>query len=69
MNARGLLTLGTHNLSYAHDANDVARALAAYEEVLPWITTAIETGNLAAELRCKPLAPLFRVRGDGDTNP
>ena len=34
MLARGILTVGTHNLSFAHSEDDVEMLLTAYDEVL-----------------------------------
>lgn len=62
MFARGILTLGTHNISYAHSDDDIATLLAAYGEVLPLIKDAVENGTLGKQLRCKPLEPLFKLR-------
>jgi glutamate-1-semialdehyde 2,1-aminomutase len=62
MFARGMLCLGTHNMSYAHSDEDVARLLVAYDEVLPLMRDAIATGTLDSRLSCAPLVPLFRVR-------
>jgi glutamate-1-semialdehyde 2,1-aminomutase len=59
---RGILTLGTHNMSYAHSDDDVDRLLAAYDEVLPLLASAVESGSVRDQLRCEPLKPLFRVR-------
>jgi glutamate-1-semialdehyde 2,1-aminomutase len=60
--ARGILTLGSHNISYAHDANDVERILLAYDEVFPLLRDAVENRSIPQYLRCKPLQPLFKVR-------
>jgi glutamate-1-semialdehyde 2,1-aminomutase len=62
MFSRGILTLGSHNMSYAHSSEDVEKLLAAYDEVLSLIATAINNKSLAEELRCAPLVPLFKVR-------
>lgn len=59
---RGVLSVGTHNLSYAHTAADVARLLEVYDEVLPMIGRVLDAGMLREALRCEPLVPLFRVR-------
>jgi glutamate-1-semialdehyde 2,1-aminomutase len=59
---RGILTLGTHNMSYAHSDEDVARLLEAYDEVLPLISSAVVAGDVRSQLHCEPLRPLFRVR-------
>lgn len=59
---RGILTLGTHNLSYAHSPEDIARLLDVYREVFTLIKRAVERGDINAQLRCAPLEPLFRLR-------
>ncbi|WP_457423616.1 aminotransferase class III-fold pyridoxal phosphate-dependent enzyme [Roseateles sp. P5_E7] len=59
---RGILSVGTHNMSYAHSEADIDRLLAVYEEVLPFIGRTLDAGGLEAALRCKPLVPLFKLR-------
>jgi glutamate-1-semialdehyde 2,1-aminomutase/spore coat polysaccharide biosynthesis protein SpsF len=61
MFARGILTLGTHNMSYAHSNEDVQRLLDSYDEVLGILKTAVG-GKLERLLVCKPLEPLFKIR-------
>lgn len=61
--ARGVLTLGTHNMSYAHSEADVAELLGVYDEVFPVLAAALAQGDLKARLNCEPLQPLFKVRG------
>jgi glutamate-1-semialdehyde 2,1-aminomutase len=61
MFARGILTLGTHNISYAHSHDDIKRLLAAYAEVMPILCEAGDRG-VSGLLRCEPLVPLFRLR-------
>lgn len=60
--ARGILSFGTHNLSYAHSDEDIARLLAVYDEVLPLLGAAAHEGRIGELLRCKSLEPLFKVR-------
>jgi len=62
--ARGILTLGTHNISYAHSESDVDRLLKVYDEVFPLLKAAVTVTErrLAQLLRCKPLEPLFKLR-------
>lgn len=60
--ARGFITLGTHNLSYAHSEADIDRLLAVYGELLPRMVQLDAAGRVRQELRCEPLQPLFRVR-------
>lgn len=59
---RGILSVGSHNVSYAHSEDDVDRLLAVYAEVLPAIGRNLDEGTLLRALRCKPLTPLFKVR-------
>ncbi len=60
--ARGVLTLGTHNISYAHSDADIDRLIAVYDEVFPLLKAAVTERRLAQLLRCKPLEPLFKLR-------
>jgi glutamate-1-semialdehyde 2,1-aminomutase len=60
--ARGVLTLGTHNMSYAHTDADIDRLTAVYREVLPIVADAVRNKALKQYLKCEPLQPLFKVR-------
>jgi glutamate-1-semialdehyde 2,1-aminomutase len=60
--ARGIMTLGTHNLTYAHSDADVDRLLDVYDEVFPILREAVDDGAMKQYLKCAPLQPLFRVR-------
>ncbi|MFL6647956.1 MAG: aminotransferase class III-fold pyridoxal phosphate-dependent enzyme [Sulfurifustaceae bacterium] len=62
MLARGVLALGTHNMSYAHEDADIATLLRVYREVLPLVVGAVRTRNLESMLKCRALEPLFKVR-------
>jgi glutamate-1-semialdehyde 2,1-aminomutase len=62
MLARGVLSVGTHNISFAHSEGDIAHLLQAYDAVLPLIRVAVAEKNVRDYLRCVPLEPLFRVR-------
>ncbi|MCX8003938.1 MAG: aminotransferase class III-fold pyridoxal phosphate-dependent enzyme [Burkholderiaceae bacterium] len=62
MFARGILTVGTHNLCYAHGEPEIDRLLAVYEEVVPLLADAVRNRRLETQLRCAPLEPLFKVR-------
>lgn len=59
---RGILSLGTHNMSYAHTDDDIARLLTVHDEVLASVADAVSKRNLESRLQCQPLEPLFRVR-------
>jgi glutamate-1-semialdehyde 2,1-aminomutase len=61
--ARGILSIGTHNLSYAHTDEDIERLLAVYDEVFTVIGNALtDNAPLHRYLHCDPLIPLFKVR-------
>ena len=60
--ARGILTLGAHNMSYAHNDTNVDRLLGVYDEVFPILKDAVENRALESYLRCEPLVPLFKIR-------
>jgi glutamate-1-semialdehyde 2,1-aminomutase len=59
---RGFLSLGTHNMSYAHSEEDVDRLLTAYDEVLPKLKDAAVNRSARQYLKVAPLEPLFKVR-------
>jgi glutamate-1-semialdehyde 2,1-aminomutase len=60
--ARGVLSLGSHNMSFAHSDEDVAQLLDTYDAVFPVLRDAITGGTLGAQLRCDTLQPVFKVR-------
>jgi glutamate-1-semialdehyde 2,1-aminomutase len=62
MHQRGFLSVGSHNLNYAHSDADIQALIAAYDQVLPMIGRVLDEGRLAQALRCEPLVPLFKVR-------
>jgi glutamate-1-semialdehyde 2,1-aminomutase len=59
---RGILSLGTHNISYAHSIPDAEALIAAYSELLPAIGGLLDSETLRGALRCAPLVPLFKLR-------
>lgn len=60
--ARGILTVGTHNISFAHSDGDIDALLAVYDQVFPMLRTARERGDVRERLKCAPLQPLFKLR-------
>lgn len=60
--ARGILSNGTHNLTYAHKIEDIKQLLAVYDEVFPLIKEAVHHHTLFDALQAKPLQNLFKVR-------
>lgn len=59
---RGILTIGSHNISFSHSNADIDKLLIAYSEVIPLLQKAILQGDLYSYLRCEPLESLFKVR-------
>jgi glutamate-1-semialdehyde 2,1-aminomutase len=62
MFARGILTIGSHNMSYSHSDADLGRLFNAYDEVIPMLVEGVRQNKLESMLRCQPLEPLFKVR-------
>ena len=60
--ARGLFTLGSHNMSYAHRDDEITTLISVYGEVFPLLADAVRRGDVESRLCCEPLQPLFRVR-------
>jgi glutamate-1-semialdehyde aminotransferase len=57
---RGVLWSGFHNLALAHGEEEVSWLLSAYEEALPVLKEAVETGTVRERLRGEPVEPVFR---------
>jgi glutamate-1-semialdehyde aminotransferase/spore coat polysaccharide biosynthesis protein SpsF (cytidylyltransferase family) len=62
MLANGVLSLGSHNLCYAHNEGDMQQVLYAWEATLNTLARWSKAGNLASKLRCPPIEPVFKVR-------
>jgi glutamate-1-semialdehyde 2,1-aminomutase len=62
MFAQGVLILGSHNVSFAHDAADLTRLEAAYQSTCATLADVISGRPLRQLLHCEPLQPLFRLR-------
>jgi glutamate-1-semialdehyde 2,1-aminomutase len=60
--ARGVLGLGSHNVSYAHTAADLRQAAIGYAGALGVIREALADGRIEGRMRVPPLEPVFRVR-------
>lgn len=60
--ARGILTVGTHNISFAHSDADIESLFNVYDEVFPMMRVAVEGHGVKARLNCAPLQPLFKLR-------
>ena len=59
---RGVLSIGSHNISYSHSEEDVSSLLNAYKEVFYIIYLAVHKGKMSKLLEVEPLRPLFKVR-------
>ena len=59
---RGILTLGSHNLSFSHTKKEVDKLLEVYDEVLPIIKQCIDNQALLENIQGDILKPLFKVR-------
>lgn len=58
----GIITIGSHNLSYAHSEEDIDRLIAAYRKYFEKVQLAKQTKSIAKMLSCEVLQPLFKVR-------
>lgn len=61
---RGVLWGGFHNVCFTHTDEDVQKTLAAYDEVLALLASALNENSVAQQLRGKPLEAVFRKVGD-----
>lgn len=59
---RGILILGSHNISLSHTKHNVDELLVAYQEVLPKIKEHINNQDLLEHTYGDILQPLFKVR-------
>ncbi|KHT52254.1 aminotransferase class III-fold pyridoxal phosphate-dependent enzyme [Vibrio sinaloensis] len=58
----GILTLGTHNLSFSHNAVHIAQLLKSYEQFFELLKECIAKQTVENVLDCEVLVPLFKVR-------
>ncbi len=59
---RNILTLGAHNISYAHQDHDIEKLLNVYDQVLPILQDGVDNCLIEKYLRCQSLEPLFKIR-------
>ena len=60
--SRGVICLGTHNMSYAHTEEDIDKLLNVYNDVFSLLSNAVSKNKVTDLLRCEVLKPLFKVR-------
>jgi len=58
----GVITLGSHNLSFSHTRKDIDILIEVYSKVLPMIKRHIDNQDLLENIHGKILEPLFKVR-------
>ncbi|WP_414931744.1 aspartate aminotransferase family protein [Vibrio europaeus] len=58
----GILTFGSHNLSYAHQREDIDYLLKSYENFFEFLKSSIPNTNVSSLLKCEVLKPLFKIR-------
>ena len=59
---RGVLLTSSHNICYAHDDENCATTLGAYDGALAQISNGLSSGNLETQLTGPVIEPIFRVR-------
>jgi glutamate-1-semialdehyde 2,1-aminomutase len=59
---RGILFLGTHNLTFAHSTDDINNLVDAYNDIFPELNDLINKNILLENIHAKPIEPLFKVR-------
>lgn len=59
---RGILCLGSHNLTYSHSDKDIKRLLEAYDEVFGILKQAIENETVLQRIDGPPLHPRYSPR-------
>jgi glutamate-1-semialdehyde 2,1-aminomutase len=59
---RGILILGSHNISFSHTDEDIEYLLSVYADVIPLIINAINHNKVDSLLKTNPLKPIFKVR-------
>jgi hypothetical protein len=59
---RGVLILGTHNVTTAFREKEIKHVTSAYREVLELMQICQQEDSFLAKLECEPIRPLFKVR-------
>ncbi|AIU68116.1 aminotransferase class III-fold pyridoxal phosphate-dependent enzyme [Vibrio coralliilyticus] len=58
----GILSFGSHNLSFSHTKEHIDALLKAYNEFFVLLKRSLGNGDITAQLDCDVLVPLFKVR-------
>lgn len=59
----GVLVAGSHNVCYAHTAEDINHVIKAYDRALARIAEDLKDGKIEERLEAPPILPVFKVRG------
>ena len=59
---RGVLALGSHNISFSHSKKEIDKLITAYMEVLPMIKEHVDNQTLLENIQGEILQPLFKIR-------
>jgi len=59
---RGVLTLGSHNISFSHTKEDIDKLIDVYSDVLPMVKKHVVNRTLLESIQGEILKPLFKVR-------
>lgn len=62
MAQQGVLIIASHNLSYAHQDNEIKRVVTAYENVLPMLADAIKTNKIRDLIKGRSIPSYANVR-------
>ena len=62
MMEQGILTLGSHNVSYAHSDKDLHKILKANDHCFAKMRNALNRGTLESDMTVEVLYPVFQVR-------
>ena len=58
----GVLVAGAHNVSFAHDKNDVDHIASVYQKTFAKLADELKSGNLIDNLEAPVIFPVFQVR-------
>ncbi|MES2854618.1 MAG: aminotransferase class III-fold pyridoxal phosphate-dependent enzyme [Bdellovibrionota bacterium] len=62
LHQRGVLTIGTHNICYAHSPDDVQHVVNGYDGALARLREELDLQNMTSRMKTPIVRPLFKVR-------
>jgi glutamate-1-semialdehyde aminotransferase len=66
---RGILWGGFHNMCFSHSDVDIDYTLKVYQDVLPILKKAVDSGNVKDFLKGEPVEPVFRKTSNFNSKP